>query len=193
MGGISRIISVLLRASALACSVIVAGLLGSYVHHVHKAGFGAGSRILYALSLSGISIFFALLLLAPLKFSFWAFPLDFAFFIMWIVAFSLLADLSPRCTRPWFTFSWRFAWGSRKCGIWRAALAFSFLAAMLWLASCLLGLYRTFRDRKESRTDNTGVGRNKRFSRDSAAQPMAESHVQGQPGQTTVPANNVAV
>ncbi|MBE3043802.1 hypothetical protein IMZ48_14755 [Candidatus Bathyarchaeota archaeon] len=102
MGVASKAISFASRFMALTSSVIVAGLLGRFMRHLHQLGFGGGHRVVYALSLAGISTFFALLLLAPLKFSFWAFPLDIAMFIMWIVAFGLLTSVrfppsAPSC------------------------------------------------------------------------------------------------
>lgn len=93
MGIASKIISTASRFLALASSAVVAGLLGRYMRHLYSMGFGGGSRVIYALALSGISIFFALLLLLPFKFTFWSFPLDIIMFIMWIVAFGLLANV----------------------------------------------------------------------------------------------------
>lgn len=93
MGIASKLISAASRFLALASSAIVAGLLGRFVRHLHNMGFGGGSRVIYTLAISGISIFFALLLLFPFKFTFWSFPLDIAMFILWIVAFGLLAGV----------------------------------------------------------------------------------------------------
>ena len=93
MGVASKAIHIVSRFMALTSSVIVLGLLGRFVHHLRRIGFSGSHRVVYALSLAGISTFFALLLLAPLKFSFWAFPLDMAMFIMWIVAFGLLTSV----------------------------------------------------------------------------------------------------
>lgn len=105
MGTISRVLSTLARFLALASSVIVAGLLGRFVHHLRRFGYSGGSKVIYVLSLSGISIFFALLFLVPLKFQFWAFPFDFAMFVMWIVAFALLTNVRlsshPHLHAPW--------------------------------------------------------------------------------------------
>lgn len=86
----------------LTSSVIVAGLLGRFVRHLHNIGFGGGSKVIYALSLSGISIFFSLLLLMPFKFTFWSFPFDLAMFVMWIVAFALLTNVRSVSLGPWF-------------------------------------------------------------------------------------------
>ena len=93
MGIISKGLSAFLRFMAFVSSVIVAGLLGRFVHHEHKMGLSGGSRTLFVLSLSGISIFFSLLLMIPFAFTFWSFPLDFAMFVMWIVGFGLLAGV----------------------------------------------------------------------------------------------------
>lgn len=60
-----------------------------------------------------------------------------------------LRQLSPSCGGSWYNFVWRFAWGSSRCNIWRAVLGFSFIAAMAWLFNVVLGMYRTFRDRKD--------------------------------------------
>lgn len=78
---------------ALVSSVIVAGLLGRFVAHLRQLGSNGGSKVIYTLALSGISIFFALIFLVPLKLQFWAFPFDFAMFVMWIVAFGLLTNV----------------------------------------------------------------------------------------------------
>lgn len=100
MGTFSRVLSTLSRFLALGSSIIVAGLLGRFVHHLRGSGSSGGSRIIYALALSGISIFFALLLIVPLKFQFWAFPLDFIMFVMWIVAFALLTNVCLPTSPP---------------------------------------------------------------------------------------------
>lgn len=174
MGTISRILSSLSRFMALVSSVIVAGLLGRFVAHLRQFGSNGGSKVIYTLALSGISIFFALIFLVPLKFQFWAFPFDFAMFVMWIVAFGLLTNLSPNCSGFWHTWVWRFAWGSNRCNIWRTILAFCFIAAMAWLFNAALGMYRSFRDRKDGTHAETGSQRRGLFSR-GGHQPMAES------------------
>lgn len=111
MGVASKAISFASRFMALTSSVIVAGLLGRFMRHLHNLGFGGGSKVIYALTLAGISTFFALLLLAPLAFSFWAFPLDLAMFVMWIVAFALLTNV--RCpVFPLWEFHWHLSEGA---------------------------------------------------------------------------------
>jgi hypothetical protein len=94
MGTVSKVISVVFRFIELVCAVIVAALIGRYLTYVDDAHADSGSRIIYAIVLAGISILAALVLFVPWMGSFWAFPLDIILFIMWIVAFGLLVNVS---------------------------------------------------------------------------------------------------
>jgi hypothetical protein len=100
MGFASKVISVLFRFVELVCAVIVAAIIGRYLNYVHDAHAGSGSRIIYAIVIAGISIVAALALIVPWMGSFWAFPLDIILFILWIVAFGLLVNVSK-----YFSFS----------------------------------------------------------------------------------------
>ncbi|PKS08019.1 hypothetical protein jhhlp_006631 [Lomentospora prolificans] len=176
--GASRILAPLGRLGAFISSVIVAGLVGSFMHRLHTHGLHYGSKITYVIALSGLSIFFSLLLMFPFKFTFWAFPLDFAFFIMWMVAFGLLANLASSCGGSWYRFVWRFSWNANRCGAWRSLLAFSFLASMFWLANTLLGAYKTFtgnREHNDHDRHERGFGRSKRLSHGSSVTDPAMS------------------
>jgi hypothetical protein len=150
-GTVSRILAVASRLMAFISSIIVCGIIGRFVRHLDVIGMNYGSKIVYVLALSGLSIFFSLILMPPFRYQFWAFPLDFAFFIMWMVAFALLANLSGQCSNQWYWWVWRFSWNANRCSTWRTALAFSFIASIMWLINALLGAYRTFRDRGTSR------------------------------------------
>jgi hypothetical protein len=94
MGMGSKIVSVVLRFVEFSSAIIVTSILGRYLHFLDAANVGAGSRIVYATVIGGLSIFFSLILILPFKYSFYAFPLDFALFICWMVAFGLLANVS---------------------------------------------------------------------------------------------------
>lgn len=93
MGIASKITSVIFRAMELISASIIAGLLGSYLHFVNEANAHASDRIVYAISIAGISIFFSIFFMPPLKYSFYGFPLDCALFICWMVAFGLLVNV----------------------------------------------------------------------------------------------------
>lgn len=95
MGTASKVTSVCLRIGELICASVVAGILGHYLYLLDQANANANDRIVYTVALAGISIAFSIILMPPFKYAFWAFPLDYALFIMWIVAFGLLVDVSP--------------------------------------------------------------------------------------------------
>jgi hypothetical protein len=93
MGIVSQIISVVLRATELISASVIAGLVGAYLHYLHDAGAEANGRIVYTVAIAGISIFFSIVFMPPLKYSFYGFPLDFALFICWMVSFGLLDNV----------------------------------------------------------------------------------------------------
>lgn len=94
MGTASKVISVAFRLGELICSVIVTALLGRFFIHLHHGHGHADDRLIYAQVISCLGIVISILLFPPLKYSFYAFPLDAILFICWIVAFGLLADVS---------------------------------------------------------------------------------------------------
>jgi hypothetical protein len=94
MGTASKVTSVILRILELISAVIVTAILGRYLYFLDLANVGAGSRIIYSEVIAGMSIFFSLILIPPVKYSFYAFPLDFVLFVCWMVAFGLLANVS---------------------------------------------------------------------------------------------------
>lgn len=93
MGGASKAVSVVFRLMQLISASIVAGVLGNYLHYVSQAHAHMSGRVVYAISIAGIAIFFSLVLMVPLRYSFFAFPFDFAMFVAWMVAFGLLVNV----------------------------------------------------------------------------------------------------
>jgi hypothetical protein len=51
-------------------------------------------RIIYAVTIAGISIVCSIVLLPPFRHTFYAFPLDIILFVLWMVAFGLLGNVS---------------------------------------------------------------------------------------------------
>ena len=90
----SQVISVLLRIGECICAIIVIALLGRFFYELGRAGAYADGRLVYAAVIAGICIFLSLLLIAPLKYSFYAFPLDGIIFVCTMVSFGLLANVS---------------------------------------------------------------------------------------------------
>ncbi|RVX66735.1 hypothetical protein B0A52_08928 [Exophiala mesophila] len=168
MGTASKIISVILRVGELVCASIVTGILGYYLSILDDADVPDDGRIVYAVAIGGISIFFSLVLMPPLRYSFWAFPLDLALFICWMVAFGLLCNRSGTqgCDSVWYWNTWGYYWGGwwrtvpvarispaivgyGGCSSWRSSLAFSFIGGIIWFGNALLGLYVSFSSRKD--------------------------------------------
>jgi len=159
MGIASQITSLILRAIELTSASIVAGLVGAYLHFVSEAGADANDRFVYTIAIAGISIVFSILFMPPLKYSFYGFPLDFALFICWMVAFGLLVNLtvSNSCGSIWYWRDWGYYWGgyywyipidqanavlvgTAACSKWRATLAWSFIGGWFWFSSAALGI-----------------------------------------------------
>ena len=99
MGTASKATSLIFRVGELICAAIITGILGYYLNILDDANV-YNSRIVYAISTGGISIFFSLVLMPPLNYSFFAFLLDFAIFVMWMVAFGLLINVSKERQFP---------------------------------------------------------------------------------------------
>jgi occludin/MAL family lipid-associated protein len=90
-----RVITMLLRLAQLACACIVMGILARFCYLITVAQVTANSRIVYTLVIAGITIVFSVLFCAPFNILAIAFPFDFVLFVTWLVAFSLLASVSP--------------------------------------------------------------------------------------------------
>jgi len=176
MGEVSKVVSIVLRVWEIICASVVTGIVSTYVHYVQDAHASTSSQTAYAVSTGAISIFFGVVLLPPLKYSFWAFALDFALFVMWMVVFGLFEGLtgSSACNSVWYWNHWGWYWGNlylynpvptraivgtTGCAEWRTMLAFSFMGGWTWLISACLGVYVTMKRRSETNNyeDSTGL------------------------------------
>jgi len=95
MGTASKITSVIFRLGALICAAIVLGIISRLFYVVDQGNGPVNGKLVYTEVIAGLSIAFAILLMPPLAYSFYLFPLDFIMFICWMVAFGLLANV--RC------------------------------------------------------------------------------------------------
>lgn len=107
--GVSQFIAISLRVCELAFSAVVAGITGSYLNQANIKQASSFSKRDFICTeggslpplksdpsdkftvVAGLGIFFALLFLLPIR---WSFVVDFILFILWMVAFGLLADVS---------------------------------------------------------------------------------------------------
>ncbi|OKL64539.1 hypothetical protein UA08_00662 [Talaromyces atroroseus] len=158
---ISRLFSVILRVAELACATVVAGIIGYYLHewtNDHLDAWAEG-RWIYTEVVAGLSLLLGLLWLIPFAHTFFIWPIDIILSLAWFASFGLLVNAlgDINCGGA---FSWGGITHNDICGRWRAAEAFSFLSAIFWLVSGILGIYFVWRvDRRSARRGNYVYGR----------------------------------
>lgn len=97
--------------------------------------------------IAGVSILFSLLWLLPFASGFFGWPLDLILSAAWFAAFGLLVDSldGQNCGR---TFDWSGIGREGFCDRWKAAEAFSFLSAIFWLVTGLIGIWFITRNKR---------------------------------------------
>ncbi|KAH7319623.1 hypothetical protein B0I35DRAFT_429426 [Stachybotrys elegans] len=157
-GGAHKFLSVILRVCEIGCGAIVMGILGHFTYILGDYNAHADGRIVYAMVVAGLAIIYSFLLVLPFNVLFKAFPIDFILFVMWLIAFALLANRAGTCSGDWYWSYWFRYWniydnfwddwyeyneypGGSGCGFWRTVLAFSFIGMVLHLLSGILGAY----------------------------------------------------
>ncbi|EEP78852.1 conserved hypothetical protein [Uncinocarpus reesii 1704] len=143
---LSRVLSVILRVGEIGFGAVVAGIIGSYLHSFDKVDAWPEARWIYTEVVAGISILLALLWLLPFSSGFFMWPIDLLLSFAWFAAFGLLVDAleDVNCGG---VFEWGRITDGGSCARWKASQAFSFLSAIFWLASALLGIWFSFRVR----------------------------------------------
>lgn len=143
---ISRLLSVVLRVAELACAAVVAGIVGYYLHIWHKDHLSAWDmgRWIYTEVIAGLSLLLALIWLIPFAHTFFVWPIEIIISLCWFAAFGLLVDIlnDINCGGA---FAWGYIGDNDLCGRYKAAEAFSFLSAIFWLVSGILGIYFVWR------------------------------------------------
>ncbi|KAM0708840.1 hypothetical protein Q7P35_005493 [Cladosporium inversicolor] len=143
----SKVVNVVVRFFQLCSDAIILGIVGWVLHRINIGNGPNNSRLIYVEVLAAMSLVVSIVLLIPFKFVFKAWPLDIILFIMWVVAFGLLADLTgtSTCSGRWYVNYWGWYWSgtasSRACSNWRAVLAFSCINWILFMVSAMLGAY----------------------------------------------------
>ncbi|KAF4844113.1 hypothetical protein CGCSCA4_v007623 [Colletotrichum siamense] len=137
---IDRIVQMIFRAAELAFAAIVTGITGAYLHAHDNASSWDNGRFIYTIVVSSISMVLALVWLLPFSGSFVHWPMDVFISILWFVSFGLLVNLIGDGCGPVFDWSNVSPRGD-DCGRHKANIAFTFLSAIVWLASALIGLF----------------------------------------------------
>lgn len=107
------------------------------------------ARFIYTEIVAGLSILLALLWILPFAGGFFSWPIDLILSFAWFAAFGLLVNFVHGTNCGGSTFDWSNITHGGVCNRWRTAEAFSFLSAILWLASTLLGLWFLHRERRK--------------------------------------------
>ncbi|KAL1991762.1 hypothetical protein VTN49DRAFT_5070 [Thermomyces lanuginosus] len=146
----TRLVSVVLRLGEITFATIVAGIIGYYLQRWDE---GYGDRLgdylgrwIYSEVIAGLSILLGLLWLIPTAHTFFIWPIDVVISFAWFAVFGLVVDAldDVPCggVFDWDRGTINF---DNFCGHWRAAEAFSFLSAIIWLVSGILGIYFVWR------------------------------------------------
>jgi hypothetical protein len=153
-----------LRFAELVSASVVAGIIGSYLHASDAAHAWPQKRFIYTEVIAGVSILFSLIWLLPFAGGFIHWPMDLVLSAAWFAAFGLLVNTLGTHGCGGGAFSWGGITHGGVCNRWRASEAFSFISAVCWLASVIVGIW--FVSRVENRavaTDNAGRNRRRWF------------------------------
>ncbi|KAL7963394.1 membrane-associating domain-containing protein [Trichoderma compactum] len=138
---LDRIVNIVLRAAELVFATIVAGVTGQHLHQFRDASSWSQGRFIYTEVVAALSMFFALIWLVPFSWSFVHWPVDIILSLAWWAAFGLLVNLLGNSCG--YVFDWNNVHpiNGDQCGKFKADIAFTFLSALLWLVSALLGIF----------------------------------------------------
>lgn len=134
------LVSIIFRLAELIFAAIVAGVNGAYLHAVQNSDSWDQARFIYAEVVAGLAIFLALLWLFPFSGSFVHWPVDLIISICWFIAFGLIVNLLDGACGYAFDWEGLDLRGVNKCSNWKAVIAFSFLSAICWLVSAIIGI-----------------------------------------------------
>ncbi|KAK5555136.1 hypothetical protein LTR46_006766 [Exophiala xenobiotica] len=178
---LSRVLSIVLRVAELAFAAVVLGVTSKYLHD-YRSGSGAPlARFIYVEVVAAISVLFALLWLLPFASGFFHWPVDLFLSFAWFAAFGLLVNyVNGRTNCGGNTFDWSGIRHGGTCGRWKSNEAFSFLSAIVWIFSGLVGLWFIHRERRK--TVRATDGASSLLSSTSSKTPVCSNMAQDRPG-----------
>lgn len=135
---VTDFLSMILRIAELVFAAIVAGVNGQYLRMISNIDHWYQARFIYTEVVAGLAMLLALIWLFPFSGSFVHWPVDLFISICWFAAFGVLVNyLDGSCGR---VFAWsNVALRGDLCGRFKAIIAFSFLSAICWLVSAIIG------------------------------------------------------
>ncbi|RYP80625.1 hypothetical protein DL769_002370 [Monosporascus sp. CRB-8-3] len=136
---LTDIVSMIFRTAELVFAAIVAGVNGHYLRMISDTSDWYKARFIYTEVVAGLAMLLALFWLFPFSGSFVHWPVDLFISICWFAAFGVLVNyLDGSCGRV-FAWSNMTVLGDNLCGRFKAIIAFSFLSAICWLVSAIIG------------------------------------------------------
>jgi len=151
-----------LRFAELVCACVVAGIIGSYLDNYDDVNAWPEKRFIYIETIAGLSILLSLIWLFPFAGGFLHWPTDIAISAAWFAAFGLLVNALGRNGCGSSAFSWGGITQGGVCNRWRASEAFSFIAAVCWLLSAIIGIWFVSRTQTDRAVATSNAGRTRR-------------------------------
>jgi len=137
---LSRLISLALRFAEFVCAAVVLGLDAHFLHIHHKTDNGPLGREIYVIVLSVLSVLLALVWMIPTTAAMLHVPADLILSLGWFAAFGVLVNYLHLIGCGSY-FTWGGITGGSICNQWQATEAFSFLSAIFWAASAIIGIW----------------------------------------------------
>ncbi|KKZ63703.1 hypothetical protein EMCG_02010 [[Emmonsia] crescens] len=158
----SRLISIILRIGEIGCAAVVAGIIGNDLAHFNDADAFPNGRWIYTIVVAGISILLGIIWLIPFSESFTLWIGDLLVSFAWFAAFGVLVNALNKLNCG-ATFDWGHITDGGVCDRWKAVEAFSFISAILWLVSAIVGVWFTHRTRDRRPVAGNGLKTRRRF------------------------------
>ncbi|KAH7126867.1 integral membrane protein [Dendryphion nanum] len=140
---VTRALSVFLRFAQFVCAAIVLGLVAYFLDKRNDNQWdGLLGRLVYTIVIAALSVLFSLVWLIPTASSMMHYPFDLLMCAAWFAVFGVLVVWLGDRETCGAVFSWgTIRFRNSYCGQWKATEAFSFLSAIFWFVSFLLGVY----------------------------------------------------
>lgn len=134
-------ISLALRLAQFVCAAIVLGLSAYFLHLYDTHHIGPFNRLVFSTAIASVSLWIAVIWTLHGTATLVHIGADLFFSAAWFAVFGLFQDYYA----DWIKCGSVWDWGGvglvgSYCGQWNAAQAFSFLSAVAWFASFLVGI-----------------------------------------------------
>lgn len=161
---VTRLLYFIFRFAQFVCSTVVMGLSAYFIHRRRNYGEGPYARLIYTLIVAVLGLLVSLFTMLPFTSNILSYTLDLVFSAAFFAAFGLLVNWIHRVDCG-SAFQWGGLTNGSFCSQWKAAGAFSFLAAIFFLVSMLLGIYTTHKLRQRETVAAAPARRRGLFSR----------------------------